>query len=66
MAATLNTCATIEQRGVVRSLWAKIMDAAKDIHKEMLPIWALFIVTHNDRYAHDRTDVAAVTRWRRP
>jgi hypothetical protein len=27
-----------EQRGVVRFLWAKNMDAAKDIHKEMLPI----------------------------
>jgi hypothetical protein len=39
MAAPLNTCTTIEQRGVVRFLWAKIMDAAKDIHKEMLPIW---------------------------
>ena len=25
-----------------------------------------FIVTHNDRDAHDCTDVAAVTRWRRP
>jgi len=25
-----------------------------------------FIVTHNDWYAHDCTDVAAVTRWRRP
>jgi hypothetical protein len=25
-----------------------------------------FIVMHNDRYAHDCTDVAAVTRWRRP
>jgi hypothetical protein len=24
----------------VRFLWAKNMDAAKDIHKEMLPIWA--------------------------
>jgi hypothetical protein len=31
----------IEQRGFVRFLWAKNMDAAKDIHKEMLPIWAL-------------------------
>jgi hypothetical protein len=30
----------IEQHGVVRFLWAKNMDAAKDIHKEMLPIWA--------------------------
>jgi hypothetical protein len=30
----------IEQRGIVCFLWAKNMDAAKDIHKEMLPIWA--------------------------
>jgi hypothetical protein len=36
MAAPLNTCTTIEQRGVVQFLWAKIM-AAKDIHKEMFP-----------------------------
>jgi hypothetical protein len=34
MAAPLNTYTTIEQRGVVRFLWAKNMD----IHKEMLPI----------------------------
>jgi hypothetical protein len=34
-----NTCTTIEQRGVERFLWAKNMEA-KDIHKEMLPIWA--------------------------
>jgi hypothetical protein len=27
----------IEQRGIARFLWAKNMDAAKDIHKEMLP-----------------------------
>jgi hypothetical protein len=39
MAAPLNTCTTIEQRGVVRFLWSKNMDAAKDMHKEMLPIW---------------------------
>ena len=38
MAAPLNTCTTIEQRGVVRFLWAKGM-AAKDIHKEMLPMY---------------------------
>ena len=38
MVAPLNTCTTIEQRGVVRFLWAKNMDAAKDIHKEMLPM----------------------------
>jgi hypothetical protein len=39
MAAPLNICTTIEQRGVVRFLWAKNMDAAKDIHKEMLPMY---------------------------
>jgi hypothetical protein len=40
MAAPLNTCTTIEQRGVVRFLWAKNMEA-KDIHiQEMLPIWS--------------------------
>jgi hypothetical protein len=38
MAESLNTCTAIQQRGVVRFLWAKNMDAAKDIHKEMLPI----------------------------
>ena len=38
MAAPLNTRTTIEQRGVVRSLWAEDM-AATDIHKEMLPIY---------------------------
>jgi hypothetical protein len=43
MAAPLNTCTTIEQRGVVRFLWAKNMEA-KDIHKEMLPIWATVAV----------------------
>jgi hypothetical protein len=43
MAAPLIACTTIEQRGVVRFLWAKNMDAAKDIDKEMLPIWAAFL-----------------------
>ena len=38
MAAPLNTCTIIEQSGVVRFLWAKRM-AAKDIDKEMLPIY---------------------------
>ena len=33
-----NTRTTIEQRGAVRFLWAKVM-AAKDIHKEMLPMY---------------------------
>jgi len=39
MAAPLNTCITIEQRGVVRFLWEKDM-AAKDIHKEILPMYS--------------------------
>jgi hypothetical protein len=43
MAAPLKTRTTIEQRGVVCFLWAKNMDAAKDMHKEMLPIWAAFL-----------------------
>jgi hypothetical protein len=43
MVASLNTCTTIEQRGVMRFLWAKNMDAEKDIHKEMLLIWAEFL-----------------------
>jgi hypothetical protein len=38
MAAPLNTCTTTEQRGVVRFLCVKNMDAVKDIEKEMLPI----------------------------
>jgi hypothetical protein len=42
VAAPLNTCTTIEQRGIVRFLWAKIMEE-KDIHKEMLPKWAAFL-----------------------
>jgi hypothetical protein len=43
MAARLNTCTATEQRGV-RFLWAKNMYAAKDIHKEMLPIRQRFFV----------------------
>jgi hypothetical protein len=46
MATPVNTCPTIEQRGVVHFLWAKIMDAAKDIDKEMLPIWAAFLCVY--------------------
>jgi hypothetical protein len=48
----LPICTTIEQRGVVRILWAKNMDAAKDIHKEILPIWA-YVVIANARYDGD-------------
>jgi len=38
MAAPLNVCTMKEQRGVVRVLCAKDV-AAKDIHKEMLPMY---------------------------
>ena len=38
MAAPLNTRTMIEQRGAVWFLWTKVM-AAKDIHKEMLPMY---------------------------
>ena len=38
MAAPLSTFTKIEQRGVVRFLWAKIMEA-KDIPNEMLPMY---------------------------
>jgi len=45
MAAPLNTCTTIEQRGVVRFSLAKDM-AAKDIHKEMLPMYGEHCLSH--------------------
>ena len=51
MAAPLNTCAMIEQRGVVQFLWAKDM-AAKDIHKVMLPM-----------YGEHRLSCQAVHNW---
>ena len=38
MVAPLNVRTAIEQCGVVRFLWAKVM-AAKDIHKEMLSMY---------------------------
>jgi len=44
MAAPLDTCTAIEQRGVVWFLWAKDM-AAKDIHKEMLPMYGEYCLS---------------------
>jgi hypothetical protein len=38
MATLLKECATNEQRSVVRFLWAKGLNA-KDIHKEMFPVY---------------------------
>jgi hypothetical protein len=39
--------------------------SAGNCHRHVAAL-SSFIVTHNDRYAHDCTDLAAVTRWRRP
>jgi hypothetical protein len=38
MATVLEGCATEEQRSVVRFFWAKGLNA-KDIHKEMCPVY---------------------------
>ena len=62
MAAPLYTCTTIEQRGVVRFLWAKGM-AAKDIHKEMPPMYAEHCLSrqafHNwvQKFSEGRTSI---------
>ena len=45
MVAPLNTCTTVEQRGIVRFLWAKGV-AAKDFHKEMLPMYGEHCLSH--------------------
>jgi hypothetical protein len=39
MVALLQDCATEEQRSVVLFLWAKGL-SAKDIHKEMFPVYS--------------------------
>jgi len=39
--------------------------SAGNCHHQMAAL-SSFIVTRNDRYAHDYKDGAAVTRWRRP
>jgi hypothetical protein len=43
MAAPLNTCTTTEQRGDVRFLWEKNMDATKDIHMGSISLWISFV-----------------------
>ena len=71
MAAPLNTCTTIEQRGVVRCLWAKGM-AAKDIHKEMLPMYGEHCLSrqavHNwvQKFSEGRTNIEDEHRVGRP
>jgi len=62
MVAPLNTCTTIEQRGVVWFLWASDM-AAKDIHKEMLPMYGEHCLScqavHNrvQKFSEGRTSI---------
>ena len=62
MAAPLNTCTTIEQRGVVRFLWAKGV-AAKYIHKEMLPMYSEHCLSHQavhnwvQKFSEGRTSI---------
>ena len=62
MAAPLSTCTKIEQRGVVRFLWAKNMEAT-DIHKEMLPMYGEHCLSrqavHNwvQKFSEGRTSI---------
>ena len=71
MAAPLNMCTAIEQRGVVRFLWAKDM-AAKDIHKEMLPMYGEHCLSrqavHNwvQKFSEGRTSIEEEHRVGRP
>jgi len=71
MAAALNTCATIEHFGVVRFLWAKGM-AAKDIYKEMLPMYGEHCLSrqavHNwvQKFSEGRTSIEDKHRVGRP
>ena len=71
MAAPPNTCTMIEQRGVVRFLWAKDM-AAKDIHKEMLPTYGEHCLSrqavHNwaQKFSEGQTSIEDEHRAGRP
>jgi len=71
MVAPLNMRTTIEQHGVVWFLWAKGM-AAKDIHKEMLPIYSEHCLScqavHNgaQKFSEWRTSIEDEHRAGRP
>ena len=58
MAAPLSTCTKIEQRGVVRFSWAKNMEA-KDIHKEMLPMYGEHCLSRHwvQKFSEGRTSI---------
>jgi hypothetical protein len=45
MATVLEDCSNEEQRSVVRFLWAKELDA-KDIHKEIFPVYGGKCLSH--------------------
>jgi hypothetical protein len=45
MATELEECTTEEQRSVVRLLWEKGINA-KDIHKEMFPVYGVKCLSH--------------------
>jgi hypothetical protein len=49
MATVLEECATEEQRYLVRFLWAKGLNA-KNIHKEMFPVYSDKCLLHKEVY----------------
>ena len=67
MAVPLSTFTKIEQRGVVRFLWAKNVEA-KDVHKEMLPMYGEHCLSrqavHNwvQKFSEGRTSIEDVHR----
>ena len=71
MAAPLNTCTMIEQRGAVLFLWAKDR-AAKDIHKEVLPMYGEHCLSrqadHNwvQKFSEGQTSIEDEYRVGRP
>ena len=71
MATVLEQCTTFEQRAVIRFLWAKGC-AAKDIHKQMLPVYGENCVSrksvHNwiEKFTQGRSQLADNNRTGRP
>jgi hypothetical protein len=61
MATMLEEYTTEEQRSVVRFLWAKELNA-KDVHKEMLPIYGGKCLSQS-KYLYSAGFDALVKRW---
>jgi hypothetical protein len=59
----LEDCSTEEQRSVVSFLWAKGLNA-KDIHKEMFPVYGGKCLSHNAVYnfVQKRGNVSLMTK----